>query len=81
MNSQVIFFISAAVAVIVFFIVGFRVGITYRKKVAEAELGRAEEQAKNVLNDAYKSAESKKRELLLEAKKKPISSAVNLIKK
>ena len=68
MNSQVIFFISAAVAVIVFFIVGFRVGITYRKKVAEAELGRAEEQAKNVLNDAYKSAESKKRELLLEAK-------------
>ena len=67
-SSQIWFFIGAVAAAVILFIVGFRLGITYRKKVAEAELGSAEEQAKNVLNDAYKSAESKKRELLLEAK-------------
>ena len=66
--SQLGILIGAIVAAVVLFIVGFRLGITYRKKVAEKEVGSAEEQAKAVLNDAYKSAESKKREMLLEAK-------------
>lgn len=38
------------------------------KKWAEAELGSAEEEAKRVLSDAIKTAESKKREALVEAK-------------
>ena len=49
-------------------IASFFLGIGYRKKIAEGEIGSAEAQAKNILNDAIKSAENKKREILLEAK-------------
>ena len=49
-------------------IVFFLVGMMYRKKVAEKEIGSAEEEAKRILNEAIKSAESKKREMMLEAK-------------
>ena len=63
----IIYCVLAAVAIILG-IGGFFAGINYRKKIAEGELGSAEEQAKKILNDAYKQAESKKRELTLEAK-------------
>ena len=46
----------------------FPAGIAYRKKMGEAEIGSAEEEAKRILNEAIKSAESKKREALVEAK-------------
>ena len=49
-------------------IVFFLVGMMYRKKVAEKEIGSAEEEARRILNEAIKSAESKKREMMLEAK-------------
>ena len=54
------------------FVVGalifFFVGAAYRKKVAEKEIGTAEEEAKRIINDAIKSGENKKREMMLEAK-------------
>ena len=56
------------VAVIAALVIGFILGVAYRKKVAEAEIAGAEEEAKRILNDAIKSAESKKREALVEAK-------------
>ena len=56
------------VALIVAIVVGFALGVVYRKKVAEAEIAGAEEEAKRIVNDAIKSAESKKREALVEAK-------------
>ena len=59
--------ITIAIAVVVA-IVAFFAGSLYRKKVAEAKIGGAEQQAKNIVNDAIKAAESKKREILLEAK-------------
>ena len=46
----------------------FVLGITYRKKVAEREIMSAEEEAKRIINESIKSAESKKREALVEAK-------------
>lgn len=46
----------------------FPLGIYYRKKVAEAEFGTAEEEAKRILSDAIKEAEVKKKEALVEAK-------------
>ena len=49
-------------------VVFFFVGVTYRKKVAEKEIGSAEEEAKRLINEAIKAAENKNRELLLEAK-------------
>ncbi len=57
---------------IILFVIGLAVGalagFLYRKNVGEREIGSAEEEAKRILNDAIKSAESKKREALLEAK-------------
>lgn len=46
----------------------FFIGVAYRKRVAETEIGNAEDQAKRIVNEAYKSAEAKKKELLIEAK-------------
>ena len=46
----------------------FAMGVVFRKRVGEREIGSAEEEAKRILNEAIKSAESKKREALLEAK-------------
>ncbi len=46
----------------------FPLGIRYRKNVSEKEISSAEEEGKRIVNEAIKSAESKKREALLEAK-------------
>ena len=56
--------VCALVCAVLFFVLGIR----YRKNVAEKEIGSAEEEAKRIINDAIKSAESKKREALVEAK-------------
>ena len=47
---------------------GFVFGITYRKKVAEREIGSAEAEATRIINEAIRGGESKKKEMLLEAK-------------
>ena len=49
-------------------IVFFFVGISYRKKVAERQIGGAENEARRIINEAIKSGENKKREMLVEAK-------------
>ena len=49
-------------------IASFFAGAQYRRKIAEAEIGSAEERAKAIMDDAEKNASAKKRELLLEAK-------------
>ena len=51
-----IVFILAAAAVC------FPMGVLYRKKVAEREISSAEEEAKRIINESIKSAESKKRD-------------------
>ena len=43
-------------------------GVNYRKKVAEARIGSAEDEAKRIVNDALKSAEQKRKEAIVEAK-------------
>ena len=61
-------YIVAAVAAAVALLIGILVGIQIRKKKAEREISSAEDEAKRIINEAIKSAESKKREALLEAK-------------
>ena len=63
-----VLYIIIGVVVLGLIALSFRLGFSYRKKIAEAEVGGAEEEAKRILNDAYKAAENKKREVLLEAK-------------
>ena len=59
----VVIIIAVVVAAVCFFL-----GVQYRKKVAEREIMSAEEEAKRIINESIKSAESKKREALVEAK-------------
>ena len=61
-----IIFIVAAAAVGIG--VGFASGIGYRKKFAEREIGSAEQEATRLINEAIRSGESRKKEMLLEAK-------------
>ena len=48
--------------------VGIGVGIAIRKKIAEREIGSAEAEATRLINEAIRSGESRKKEMLLEAK-------------
>ena len=57
-----------AVAAIVGLALGFFLGVLYRRKVGEKEIGSAEEEARRILNEAIRTAEAKKREALIEAK-------------
>ena len=56
------------IILLVLAVVGFAAGTIYRKKVAEREISSAEDEAKRIINEAIKNAESKKREALVEAK-------------
>ncbi len=47
--------------------------IAYHKKVEEKTVGRAEEKARNIIDDALKAAETKKREALLEVKEETVN--------
>ena len=49
-------------------IIAFPLGVKYRKRIAEAELGSAEDEAKRLVSEALKTAESKKKEAIVEAK-------------
>ncbi len=51
---------------------GTLAGVMYRKRIAEAQIGSAEEKARKVIDDAIKTGEAKKREMLLEAKEENI---------
>ena len=52
----------------------FPLGIRYRKIVSEKEISSAEEEGKRIINEAIKSAETKKKEALLEAKEEILKS-------
>ena len=56
------------VAVVVGVGVGIVVGMGLRKKFAEKEIGSAELEATRLINEAIRSGESRKKEMLLEAK-------------
>ncbi len=48
--------------------IGIGIGIAIRKKVAEREIGSAEAEATRLINEAIRSGENRKKEMLLEAK-------------
>ena len=56
------------------------VAVNYRKKVVEAKLGSADEKARQIIDDALKVAETKKREALLEAKEESLKTKNELEK-
>ena len=62
----------SALTLLVGLIVGAVIGIIYRKKVAEAEIGSAEEKARKILADSSVQVETMKKEALIEAKEETL---------
>ncbi len=72
MTEEVKLIVFSAVALIVGLIVGALIGIIYRKKVAEAEIGSAEAKAKKIVEDGKAAVETMKKEALIEAKEETL---------
>ena len=66
--------IAALLGLVIGGAICFPLGIRYRKKVSEKEISSAEEEGTRIINEAIKSAESKQREALLEAKEEILKS-------
>lgn len=78
MPGSSLFMIVAVVVVVVLLIitalVSWKSAISYHKKVSDAKVGSAEEKAREIIDDALKTAETKKREALLEAKEESLKA-------
>ena len=72
--------IAVVIALVIAVPVTALVSINYRKRVVEAKIGSAEEKARQIIDDALKVAESKKREALLEAKEESLKTKNELEK-
>ncbi|MCM1258020.1 MAG: ribonuclease Y [Roseburia sp.] len=80
MPVQIIVAIAVVVALIIAVPVTFYATSAYNKKVAEQKIGSAEEKARGIIDEAVKTAETKKREALLEAKEETIKAKNDLDK-
>ncbi len=58
----------------------WKLAISYHVKVVEAKIGSAEEKAREIIDEALKTAETKKREALLEAKEESLKTKNELEK-
>jgi len=63
---------SVIIAVVITLLVVYFVTTAYYKKVTEAKIGNADEKAREIIDEAVKTAETKKREAMLEAKEESI---------
>ncbi|MGB4661473.1 MAG: ribonuclease Y, partial [Mobilitalea sp.] len=66
--------IAIVITFVIVAIITWRIAIGYRIKVYEAKIGTAEEKVKEIIDEAIKSAETKKREALLEAKEESLKN-------
>ncbi len=77
-------YIKIIIAIIITFaitaFVAWKLAIAYRIKVYEAKIGSAEEKAREIIDEALKTAETKKREALLEAKEESLKTKNELEK-
>ena len=64
--------IAVVITLLVTAVVVYFVTTAYYKKVTEAKIGNADERAREIIDEAVKTAETKKREAMLEAKEESI---------
>ena len=64
--------ITACITLVVIAPITWLICTAYRKNVAEKKIGNAEEKAREIIDDALKTAETRKKEVLLEAKEESI---------
>ena len=62
----------AVVLVLIAVALTYVITLNYHRKVSEAKIGSAEQKAREIIDDAVKTADAKKREALLEAKEESI---------
>ena len=79
MKPELVAIIVVAVAV-VFSIISSVITSLYRKNVSEKKIGNAESKAREIIDEAIKTAESKKKEALLEAKEENLNTKNELDK-
>jgi len=72
--------ITAIVTLVIAVPVSILATNNYRKKVGDAKIGSAEEKAREIIDEALKTAENKKRESLLEVKEESIKAKNELDK-
>ncbi|NLK21712.1 MAG: ribonuclease Y [Epulopiscium sp.] len=70
LEIAIVFLITA----IVVGAIAFAMGVSYRKRIAEAQIGSAEEKASKIIDDAITTSEAKKREAMLEAKEETLKA-------
>ena len=73
--------IAVVIAIAITAVITYFVTTTYHKNVATAKIGSAEEKARGIIDEAVKTAETKKREAMLEAKKSLFVLRMNLTRK
>jgi len=61
-------YVIFAIIIVLVVVVTWFAATAYRKNIAEAKIGKAEDKAREIIDEALKTAEAKKRETLLEAK-------------
>jgi len=62
----------AVVLVLIAVALTYVITLNYHRKVSEAKIGSAEQKAREIIDDAVKTADAKKREAMLEAKEESI---------
>ncbi|MBQ6537773.1 MAG: ribonuclease Y [Eubacterium sp.] len=76
--------VIAAVVFVILLVITFLVarkgGMNYQAKLNDAKIGNAEEKAREIIDEALKTAENKKREALLEAKEENLKAKNDLDK-
>ena len=78
--SDTTWIIICVVIAIVCSVISALIAIAIRKGVVEKKIGSAEEKARHIIDDAIKTAESKKKEALLEAKEENLKTKNELDK-
>ena len=71
---------SALLAAIIVAPITWLLAVAYRKKSYESKIGSAEEKSREIIDEALKVAETKKKEALLEAKEENLKAKNELYK-
>ena len=80
MQEELKIVIAILVTLVITAALVWKIAISYRIKVVEAKIGSAEEKAREIIDEALKTAETKKREALLEAKEESLKTKNELEK-
>ena len=80
MNTPTIIAISVVATLCIVFPAAWFLAVAHRKKSYEAKIGSAEEKSREIIDEALKTAETTKREAVLEAKEESIKTKNELEK-